>query len=184
MENKILLLDFSDEYKLPQWSLVQDESFFSSEWLLRKEYIIYRPYEIKEKFFKRNTKLTEKKLKDMGFIKIESKTYDWAINWLFKLLEIPSLVNFFGNYSSKEKRRLFESFIKMSHIEEDIWVIENWLRYHLAIQWCENNHIVYEIKLYDGFPDDLEIERIKKHILKRVSDIKYNSPFDFLNDVD
>lgn len=52
-EEKTLLLDFSDEYNLPQWSLVYDESFFHSEWLLKKEYNIYRTFEIKEKFFKK-----------------------------------------------------------------------------------------------------------------------------------
>lgn len=180
-EEKTLLLDFSDEYNLPQWSLVYDESFFHSEWLLKKEYNIYRTFEIKEKFFKKNTKLTEKKLKDMGFIKIESKTYDWAINWFFNFLGIVPLKRFFSDYSGKEKVYKFDDFVDMSCIEDEIYLVEDWLRYLLAIRWCKENGIKYKVKLYDGFPDTAKIKKIRKEILGEIANTTYIEPYEALN---
>lgn len=187
--NKYIIIHFDDptytdeygECADSDWSLVPDNDFMWTYWLSQNDYEIYRPHEIKEKFFHKNTKLSEKKLEDYGYKKIESITYDEAITWFLDFLNIQPLTEYLMSLEKKEKEESFWDFVRQSDMKEEIYVIEDWMRLHFAIQWCEKNHIAYQVKVPEGYPKTLTETTIKKSILEKIGCTEFKSPFSFMN---
>lgn len=72
---KYLLIRFNslseDENMDSDWSLVEDNNEFAyTNWFRYSDFEIYKPYQIKEKFYSRTTKLSEKKLEKNGYLKV------------------------------------------------------------------------------------------------------------------
>lgn len=184
---KYLVIRFVENYDMEEqkesdWSLVEDnEEFAYTNWFSYNDYEVYRPYELKEKFFSKSTKLSEKKLQRYGYLKVEGSTYDWAYDWFFSFLKFHSLKEYFSNLDKKEREIQFWKFADIVDIREEIYIIENWLRLDLAKKWCEKHDIEYKIEVPVEYPQELAKREIRKGIREKIRDTKFKEPFGFLN---
>ena len=173
--NKFLLINFysatDGENKDSDWSLVEDNNEFAyTNWFNYSDFEIYKPYQIKEKFYSRATKLSEKKLINNGYLKVVGKTYEWAYNWFFELTQMKEMKQHFAKLNYIEKEREFWSFVKMTGIREEVYIIEDWLRLDLAKKWCHSQKINYKIDIPDDYPQELPeitLRRIKSSMEMR-----------------
>lgn len=145
------------------WSLVADNDDFPyTYWFSYSDYEIYRPYEIKEKFYKKSTKLSEEKLENNGYFQVIGETYNWAYNWFFQMMEIPVLEKYFAHFDLEEKEKQFWKLVKAVSIREEVYILEDWLRLDLAEKWCKRNNISCFLDIPAHYPRKLPKEVIYK----------------------
>lgn len=167
------------------WSLVEDlDDFEWTYWFLHDDYEIYRPWQIKEKFYTKKTKLSEKKLINAGFYKVEGKTYAWAYQWFFHTLRLRKLETYFSKVEKKEQWSQFCMFARMAGLHNESLFIEDWLRLDIAIKWCEEHDIPYKLDIPKGYQKDYPEDALRNSAEK----IRYTAragdfmpPFDWLN---
>lgn len=182
---KYLLIRFDslseDENMDSEWSLVEDNNEFAyTNWFRYSDYEVYRPYQIKEKFYSRTTKLSETKLKKNGYLKVVGKTYEWAYSWFFKLTNLDAMEQFFEQLDYPEKERKFWMFVKMVGIKEEVYILEDWLRLDLAKKWCNLHKINYRIDVPADYPRELPKITLRE-IKNKITSINYGFPFEFMN---
>lgn len=118
------------------WSLVEDtDDFECTYWFSYDDYEIYRPWQIREKFYTKHMKLNENKLIDAGFYKVEGKTYSWAYQWFFHTLRLRKLETYFSKIEKIKQWSQFCMFAKMAGLRNETFFIENWLRLDIAVKW-------------------------------------------------
>lgn len=167
------------------WSLVEDSDDFGwTYWFSHDDYEIYRPWQIKERFYTKRTKLSEKKLTDAGFYKVQTKTYSWAYQWFFQTLRLKKLETYFSKIEKNEQESQFCVFAKVAGLRNETWLIEDWLRLDLAVKWCEEHGVAYKVDIPQGFQKDYP----KKALRDSAEKIRYTAregafmpPFDWLN---
>lgn len=166
------------------WMIVNyNEMFMYTRWFSPFDYEIYQPYEIKEKFFKKTTKLNEKKLVNKGFIKVKNKSYDWLYNWILDLLNINPLTKFFDNLAYEEKERLFEELERKAWIWDEVQEIIAYWELKFAIEWCEDNGIPYKIDMPENYPQSLPKSQIKKRIIEKMQMVHFEGKLSFINKI-
>lgn len=158
------------------WSLVPDNNDFSyTYWFSYSDYEVYRPYEIKERFYKKTTKLSPEKLENNGYLQVIGETYDWAYNWFFQVIEIPVLENYFIHRNPKEKEKQFWQLVNAVSIREEVYILEDWLRLDLAEKWCKRNNIAYSLDIPDHYPRKLPKDVVQKIKNKIFLELPYMS---------
>jgi hypothetical protein len=167
------------------WSLVENTDDFEwTYWFSYDDCEIYRPWQIRKKFYTKRTKLNEKKLINAGFYKVEGKTYSWAYQWFFHTLRLRKLETYFIKIDKSEQWSYFHSFAKMARLRNEIWLIENWLRLDIAVKWCEEHSIPYKLdipKCYQKAYPKMALEDAIEKIQNAVKERKFVPPFDWLN---
>lgn len=192
--NKFLVIKFDYQFggmveedendRCWEWSLVSDNTTFAhTYWFSKEDYKIYKPWEIKERYFKKTTKLTEKRLVNNGFVKVYGKTYDWAYDWFLDFLDIAPLKEYITGFEGEEKEKIFWEFVKETHIEEEVFVISAWMILFYAIQWCEENSIAYKVDVPPDYPRELPKKEIKDKIMGKIRYAHYDYPFSFMNNI-
>lgn len=167
------------------WSLVEDRDDFEwTYWFSYDDHEIYRPWQIREKFYTKRTKLTEKKLMDAGFYKVVGKTYAWAHQWFFHTLRLRKLETYFSKVDKNEQWEQFDMFARMAGIHNETQLIENWLRLDIAVKWCEEHAVPYKLDIPKGYQKDYPEDALRDSAEKirctaRAGD--FRAPFDWLN---
>lgn len=181
-EEKFIKLDFTKEEEMPRWSLFDSEhsTFNDTWWFHRENYQILRVWEIKEKYFHKNSKLSEKKLKEKGYIKVETATRNDAVDWIITFLKIPALSAYFEKQKKSMKEDIFIDFIQIADIVEEVTQIGDWLRYFYSVQWCERKKIPFKLYLPEDFPEKPNYV-LRKKMVDKIFTNNYYEPFDFLN---
>lgn len=167
------------------WSLVEDtDDFELTYWFSYEDYEIYQPWQIREKFYTKRTKLNEKKLSDAGFYKVEGKNYSWAYQWFFHTLRLSKLETYFSEIEKNEQWSQFRMFAKMVGLRNETLSIQNWLRLDIALKWCEEHSIPYKLDIPKGYQKDYP----KAALNDSAEKIRYTTkergvmpPFDWLN---
>ena len=167
------------------WSLVEDtDDFELTYWFSYEDYEIYQPWQIREKFYTKRTKLNEKKLSDAGFYKVEGKNYSWAYQWFFHTLRLRKLETYFSEIEKNEQWSQFRMFAKMVGLRNETLSIQNWLRLDIALKWCEEHSIPYKLDIPKGYQKDYP----KAALNDSAEKIRYTTkergfmpPFDWLN---
>ena len=168
-----------------RWSLVEDTDDFEwTYWFSHDDYEIYLPWQIREKFYTKRTKLNEKKLVDAGFYKVEGKTYSWAYQWFFHALRLKKLETYFSKVDKNEQYSQFCMFAKMAGLRDEIWLIEGYLRLDIAVKWCEEHGVPYHLDIPKGYQKDYPKAALKYSVEKiryTVKERGFMPPFDWLN---
>ena len=167
------------------WSLVEDtDDFECTYWFSYDDYEIYRPWQIREKFYTKHMKLNENKLIDAGFYKVEGKTYSWAYQWFFHTLRLRKLETYFSKIEKIKQWSQFCMFAKMAGLRNETFFIENWLRLDIAVKWCEEHGIPYKLDIPKGYQKDYPENALKdssEKIRHTAKERRFMSPFDWLN---
>lgn len=135
----------------------------STYWFNPKDYKIYTPNRIREKFYTKGKKLSEEKLKLAGFIKIDQKSDNWAFDWFFHELGLWDLTKIIVKFKGIDKRIAFYAFVENLHgITEEVLVVWNWISTDLAVKWCEEQNIPYKLDVSPEFSDEAKDKAMDK----------------------
>lgn len=167
------------------WSLVEDTDDFEwTYWFSHDDYEVYRPWQIREKFYTKRTKLNEKKLVAAGFYKVMGKTYAWAYQWFFHALRLKKLETYFSKADKNEQYSQFCMFAKMAGLRDEVWFIEDYLRLDIAVKWCEEHGVPYQLDIPKGYQKDYPKAALRdsaEKIRYTAKERKFMPPFDWLN---
>lgn len=170
-----------------RWSLVENQDNFENiYWFYNNDYEMYTTLQIRKLFFKKGSKLNNDKLLREGFSRVDSKLYSWAYQWFFRELGLKKLEKFFSNIDENKQWDFFHNFSRMSELKNEIYLIEDWLRLKLAIDWCEEAEINYKLDVPEGYQKvypKMELLNCKKKIKRAVEDKRFSEPFEWLNNL-
>ncbi len=190
-ENEIWLpssIDVTDEFwgtKECEWSLVEEfDDFQQSFWFSYDDYEVYRPWQIKKKFYTKRTRLTEKILVDAGYYRVIGKTFKWAHTWFFNTLRLKKLETYFLKIGENEQEEQFRKFARMADVHNEVILIAHWLQLDLAIKWCDEHNIQYLLDIPNGYQKEYPEDALKscaEKIRYAARTEMFMPPFDFLN---
>lgn len=182
--NKYYLLNYESVW----WSLGYDginERLSNTCWFCLDDYEIYSVNMIRKKHnIKKEGKYIREKIKSLGYVQLPGVSYNWYVDWFIQYINCPELIHFLEQCSEKQKINYFYDFLEQNdilHHEEP--QIENWWKFTLAIKWCKDNNIVYEIDYTDFMPEIKPDENMRKEIIMHITSAEYTEPFRFMNNV-
>lgn len=172
----------TDIWNSSNWSLgYVSDNFSCTDWFSYDDYEVYKPDEIRKKYFKKASKLNVRKLEQHGYEQVIGMTYEEAEDIFFDFLNVKALKRYFSVVDDCIKDELFDEFINMTWIHEEWSIFEDWLRLDLAKKWCEERGIEYKLDIPDDYPQELPEQELRNRIKEKIKETHFKPPFDFLN---